>query len=200
MQRMSRSALSQQLIDGPPLPPPTALDAFKLARRTFIDGERVEMQALAAELHVSRVTLHRWVGTRDQLLGEVLWSLAEPTLRQARASTRRRGGAGVAQAFGRFLEAVEAAPFMHRFLEREPEIALRVLTTKRAPFQARLVRAMQDMLAAEVDAGRLDPPMDLKDLAYAIVRLGESFFYTDIITGGRPDAAKARQAIAALLR
>jgi hypothetical protein len=56
------------------------------------------------------------------------------------------------------------------------------------------------MLAAEVDAGRLDPPMDLEDLGYAIVRLGESFVYTDIITGGRPDPAKARQAIAALLR
>ena len=35
------------------------------------------MQTLARELGTSRFTLHRWVGSRDLLLGEVLWSLAE---------------------------------------------------------------------------------------------------------------------------
>jgi hypothetical protein len=89
---------------------------------------------------------------------------------------------------------------MRRFLEREPEIALRVLTTKRSALQGRLVEAIRGLLAAEVDAGRLKAPMPLDDLAYIIVRLGESFVYTDIITGGQPNPDKARQAIAALLR
>jgi AcrR family transcriptional regulator len=176
------------------------LDAFKAARRKFIAGERIEMRALAAELGISRVTLHRWVGSRDKLLGEVLWSLAEPTLRDARAATRTRAGAGVAEAFWRFLSAVLEAPFMRSFLTREPEIALRVLTTKHSPLQARLVGVLREMLAEETEAGRLDPPMQLDDLAYVVLRLGESFAYTDIIAGGQPDPDKARQAIAALLR
>jgi AcrR family transcriptional regulator len=176
------------------------LDAFKLARRKFMAGERIEMNALAAELGTSRVTLHRWVGSRDELLGEILWSLAEPTLRQARAATRRSGGAGIAETVGRFLGATHRAPFMRRFLEREPEIALRVLTTKRSAVQARSVNAMAALLAEEAQAGRLDPPLDLDDLAYLIVRIGESFVYNDVITGQDPDPDKARQAIGALLR
>lgn len=179
---------------------PTPLDAFRLARRRFVAGGRIEMQALSDEIGTSRVTVHRWVGSRDQLLAEILWSLAEPTLRDARAATRRRGGAGIAEAFGRFLQAVHDAPFMQRFLEREPEIALRVLTTKSSPVQARLVAVLRSWLADEVAAGRIDPPLELEDLAYIMVRLGESFVYTDTITGGQPDPGKARQAIAALLR
>jgi AcrR family transcriptional regulator len=186
-------------VSGPP-DRPTPLDAFKAARRMFMAGERIEMQVLAAELGISRVTLHRWVGSRDELLGEVLWSLAEPTLNEARRTTRTRGGAGIAETFWRFTSAVHAAPFMQRFLTREAEIALRVLTTNHAPVQSRLTNMLREMLIAEVDAGRLDPPMQVEDLAYVIVRLGESFVYTDLITGGKPDPDKVRQAIVALLR
>jgi AcrR family transcriptional regulator len=196
---MSTTALTRELA-GHPSRRPAPLDAFKVARRRFIAGERIEMQALAAELGISRVTLHRWVGSRDNLLGEVLWSLAEPTLRDARTATRTRAGAGIAEAFWRFMCAVLEAPFMRSFLTREPEIALRVLTTKHSPLQARLVGVLREMVAEETEAGRLDPPMNLDDLAYVVVRLGESFAYTNIIAGGQPDPDKARQAIAALLR
>jgi hypothetical protein len=193
------TALARQLSPAAPSRP-TALDAFKAARRKFIAGERIEMQALAEEVGTSRVTLHRWVGNRDLLLGEILWSLTEPTLQGARKATRRRGGAGIAEAWGRFLRAVNDAPFMRSFLEREPEIALRVLTTKSSPLQARLVDAVSEMISGEADAGRLEPPMEVHDLAYVIVRLGESFVYADIIAGGEPDPEKAEQATAALLR
>lgn len=196
---MPTTQLARQLSHGPPPARPTALDAFKAARHAFIAGERMEMQALAGQLGVSRVTLHRWVGSRDQLLGEILWSLAEPTLRDARAATRARGAAGIAQTVTRYIEAIRAAPFMQKFLKREPEIALRVLTTKRTTLQRRVTDMLRDMLADEVEAGRLDPPMELDDLAYAITRIGESFCYTDVITGEQPDPAKARNAIAALL-
>jgi Tetracyclin repressor-like, C-terminal domain len=194
------TALARQLSGDGEERKPTALDAFKAARRRFIAGERIEMGALAAQIGTSRVTLHRWVGNRDQLLGEILWSLGEPTLRDARKATRSRGGAGIGETLDRFVRVVLAAPFMRAFLEREPEIALRVLTTKSSPFAARLASAIEDMLAEEVEAGRIDPPMDLNDLAFVTLRLAESFFYTDVIVGGEPDPDKARIAIAALLR
>jgi hypothetical protein len=192
--------LAEQLAQETPPAPLGPLDAFKLARRRFIDGDRVGMGELAADLGTSRVTLHRWVGTRDQLLGEILWSLTDRTLSDARAATRRAGAAGISEALGRFFKAVNQASFMRRFLEREPEIALRVLTTKSAAVQSRLVLRVREMLAAEAEAGKLEPPMALDDLAYIIVRLGESFVYTDLITGAQPNPATAQQAIAVLLR
>jgi AcrR family transcriptional regulator len=193
------TTLARQLVSGQPSRP-GALDAFKLARRQFVSGKRIEMRTLAAELGISRVTLHRWVGSRDDLLGEILWSLAEPTMRDARAATQASGGDGIAETMWRFIRAVQAAPFMRLFLEREQEIALRVLTTKRAPVQSRVVNAVRDMLIAEADGRRMELPMEPDDLAYVILRLAESFTYTDIIAGGQPDPDKARQAIAALLR
>ena len=178
----------------------TALDAFKLARHKFVAGERVEMQAIAEELSTNRVTIHRWVGSRDELLCEVLWSLGEPTLASARARTRARGGARVAATLERFMTDVLAAPYMRRFLEREPEIALRILTSKRTEFQARMVAFIRGLIDEEIAAGKLTPPLPVDDLAYLVIRIAESFFYTDIIARGQPDPAKARQAIAALLR
>jgi AcrR family transcriptional regulator len=192
----STTVLARQLAAGPPTRP-TVLDAFKLARREFIAGQRVEMQSLAQRLGVSRVTLHRWVGSRDQLLGEVLWSLGRPTLDNARARISSHGGQAVADTMERFLVDVLAVPFMRAFLEREAEIALRILTTSRSDFQARIVAYFRDLITAEMRDSPL--PLDLDDLAYLVIRVGESFCYVDIIAGGQPDPHKAGQAIAALL-
>ena len=57
----------------------------------WLDGRRVDMSALAEELGVNRVTLYRWVGSRDQLLVEVIWSLALRTLADVDARTRATG-------------------------------------------------------------------------------------------------------------
>jgi AcrR family transcriptional regulator len=192
----STTVLARQLAAGRPSRP-TALDAFKLAREQFIAGQRIEMQPLAQELGVSRVTLHRWVGSRDQLLGEVLWSLGKLTFDRARTRIRSHGGQAVADAMERFLEDVLAAPFMRAFLQREGEIALRILTTTRSSFQANLVAYIGDLITAEMSDHTL--PLGLDDLAYLVTRIGESFFYIDIIAGGEPDPHKAGQAIAALL-
>ena len=178
----------------------TALDAFKLARRIFVAGERIEMQRIAIEVGCSRVTLHRWVGSRDLLICEVAWSLVEPVLRAARRSTTAVGGVAIADTMERFLAEMLDGPPAVAFLKREPEIALRIFTTKRTEFQSRLVAFFSGELATEARAGRLTLPLPVDDLAYLVVRIGESFFYSDTIAGGQPDPAKAAQAIAALLR
>src|SRR4051794_38322340 len=64
---------------------PTAADALRLARRRFLAPERLDMSALADELGVNRVTLYRWVGSRDQLLVETVWTLAERAFEEAQA-------------------------------------------------------------------------------------------------------------------
>ena len=46
--------------------PEAVLDA---ATRRFLRGERVDLAGLSAELGVSRPTLYRWFGSRDDLIG-----------------------------------------------------------------------------------------------------------------------------------
>ena len=48
------------------------------------------MSALADELGVNRVTLYRWIGSRDRLLVEVIWSLAATGDRRERPDDQRR--------------------------------------------------------------------------------------------------------------
>ena len=179
----------------------SADDAIHAARRRILAGQPVRMQELADELGVSRVTLHRWVGSREELLGEALWSLAHDNFTAAVRATRTRGGRRIADVVGRFIATVNATDGMRILIEREPEYAMRILTTKASPVQARSVAAVEDLLREEQAKGRLTPPMDIADLAYVIVRISESFLYADLITGDRaPDDEKARLAISALLR
>ncbi|MGV0811008.1 QsdR family transcriptional regulator [Mycolicibacterium boenickei] len=173
--------------------------AVDAARRRFLAGDRIDMQKLAAELGVDRSTLFRWVGNQDQLMATVLWSLAEPTYRAALATTTREGAARIADATGTFAQALIDAPYFRTFLRREPQRALRVLTTKASPVQNEIVGAAERLVQQELDRGNLVHPMSAHDLAYLIARITESFVYADIITGEQPDAAKAAIAVAALL-
>lgn len=178
---------------------PDALDAFRIARRWFTSGRRIEMQELAAELGVNRATLFRWVGSRDDLLGEILWSLAEPTLAAAVAASDGNGAQRITGAIGHFATMLDQADFLREFLRREPERALRILTTRAGTVQARLVDAIGVMLKDEVAQGFLHSRLPLHDLAYLIVRIVESFLYAEYITGEEPDIAMAELAIGALL-
>jgi AcrR family transcriptional regulator len=179
---------------------PTALDAFLRARRRFLAGERVDMSALALELGVNRVTLYRWVGSREKLLVEVIWSLGEKTLRNETRRTRKTGSERVVTIVGRFVAAVLSNPGFSRFLEEEGELAMRLLTRRDMDFQPRLIAAVQALLEEEVAAGRMDLPADLHDVAYTIVRIVESYTYLDLITGERPDAGRAEAILRLLLR
>jgi AcrR family transcriptional regulator len=174
--------------------------AIELARRRILDGQPVRMQELAGELGVTRVTLHRWVGSREQLIGEAWWSLAQDTLTRAERGVPTRGARRIANIVGRYLEIAHASDGMRAFLEREPEFALRVLTTQATPVQARSVAEVERLISEAVEAGDLEVSMDAHDLAYVIVRVGESFLYADVITGEQPDIGKARAAIEQLLR
>lgn len=179
---------------------PDAGVAFGLARRTFLAGERVDMTALAAELSINRVTLYRWIGNRDQLLVEIMWSLALSTLERERARTRKRGAERIVQIVGRFVAAVLSNPGMSRFLAEEGELAMRLLTRRQTGFQPRLMAYVEDLLAEEVRRGRLELSADLHDVAYTIVRIIESYVYLDRITGEEPDARRAESILRLLLR
>ena len=179
---------------------PDAGDALRLARKSFLTPERVDMSALADQLGVNRVTLYRWVGSRDRLLMEVVWSLASETLSRIDAHARGRGPQRIIGVVAAFVEAVIENPGMQRWLGEEGEHALRLLTRPDTDFQARLVAAFEELLEREAVAGALDLPVDLHELAFVIVRLIESYTYLELITGGRPDPGRAEPILRLLLR
>jgi AcrR family transcriptional regulator len=179
---------------------PAALDAFLLARGRFIAGERIDMTALAAELGVNRVTLYRWVGSREQLLVEVVWSLARRTLDDLQAASPAGTEQRVVTILMGFLEATLAHRGMQRWLAEEGESAMRLLTRHEPGFQPRLIAAVEDLLTREQQGGRLDLGPDRHEVAYALVRVIESYTYLDLITGERPDAGRARPIFARLVR
>jgi AcrR family transcriptional regulator len=197
---MSTTRLQRELADGAGRGRPTPLDAFKLARRRFLAAERVDMSALADELQINRVTLYRWVGSREQLLVEILWSLTLGNLAAVRAEVRETGAERVVQVVLRFLENVIDNPGMRRLLSEEGELAMRLLTLRDSGFQPRLIDAFEELLREEADAGRLDLPADLHDVAYVIVRLIESYTHVELILGERPDARRAEPILRMLLR
>jgi hypothetical protein len=106
----------------------------------------------------------------------------------------------VAAIMGAFSRAtITSQPFMG-FVQREPERALRLLTTKASSFQAKMQGLIEEILREELEAGHLELPLPMHDLSYLAMRITEAFVYADIITGQTPDPAKVQQAIGALLR
>jgi AcrR family transcriptional regulator len=192
--------LQRQLLGVQPAQSSSALDAFRIAREKFLAGERIDMSALAIELGVNRVTLYRWVGSRERLLVEVLWSLAAATLERERARTRKRGAERIVQIVRGFISTVLATPAIGRFLAEEGDLAMRLLTRRDGGFQPRLIDAIEGLLAQEVGRGTLELPADLRDVAYTIVRIIESYVYLDRIIGEEPDASRAESIVRLLLR
>ena len=193
------SALSARL--DPAGPPRTDVQrAFRRARSTVIAGDRLDMTALAAALGVDRTSLFRWVGNRDALLAEVLWSLAEAALDRIDGDVRRTGRDRVVGVLTRFTTALIEAPYFRLFLQREPARALRLLTTAASPVQARFVAVTETLVREEADAHRLETVLPAHDLAYLLVRVAESFSYADLIAGEQPDAERAAAALAFLMR
>ena len=178
----------------------TADDALLLARRRFQAAERIDVGAIAEELGVNRVTLYRWVGSRDRLLVEVLWSLAAATLAAEGARGGATGAERIVQVITRFIDDCLTNAGMKRLLGEEGERTMRLLTRRDKGFQPRLIDAVRRLLDEETQAGRLDLPVDLHEVAYVVVRLIESYVYLDIITGEEPDARRAKPVLRMLLR
>ena len=195
--RKSSASLRQP---AAPAARPTPADALALARQRFVRGERIDLQDVAAELGINRVTLHRWVGTRERLIGEVLCHFADLAWEMAGDGLRDRGPEYAARRLHRFLQAIQDFTPFQRFVAADPEYALRVLTSRHSELQEHVIGLVRALLEAQVAAGRLSLPRDLDSLAYALVRISEAYLYNDLITGREPDLDKALPVIAALLQ
>ena len=173
------------------------MDAFRRARRHWLKSERIHLASLAEELGIGRATLFRWVGNKDLLLGEVLWSLYEPLRQHALETTPGVGVDYVVGVYHSTNSTLLASQPLRNFIAQDPEYALRILTSASSTLHDRVVKANTRTLREQIANGHLRPPLNTDSLSYFMVRLAESCLYSDIIGGREPrqeeleDACKA---------
>ena len=198
-ERARRTRLELHVV-GAARTPIGPLDVLAEGRRRFLRGSRLDMRELAADLKISRATLYRWVGDRERLLGEILWSLAERGLADARAYAGDAAGPEwVVRFYSRFMEIVATFEPIRRFVETEPDAALRVLTSSHGVQRLRLIQTMRGILEEKASAGELALRLPAEDLAFVMIRVGESFIWREFITGEEPDISRAADVVRVLL-
>lgn len=165
----------------------------------YLRGQRVDVQAIAAELGLGRTTVYRWFGSREELLGEVIVRAGEPLLAEAHRQARGVGAVRLLNTFDRFNRGLAQSSALRRFVERERDAALRVITSSGGVVQPRFVALISGLIEQEVSAGRYRPPLEPTTLGYAIVRLAEAFLYADAGAGIRGDVERLREVEAAML-
>lgn len=190
--------LAQALREAPPAKA-TPLDLYQLARRDWLAGERIDIGALAARLNIGRATAFRWVGSRELLLSEILWSLCDELMTSTAARHRGRGARRVASICEDAVRALVDFEPLRRFVRSDPEYAVRLLTSKLGPVQGRAIERVRALLQYETERGALEPPLAVDTLAYLIVRLCESFIYAEASSDQQVDVADAGLAIELLL-
>lgn len=195
-----RTPLQRHLAGEPDVQRPTALDAFKLARADFLAGQRIDLGSIASRLGVSRVTLYRWVGTREQLLVEVIWSLTERTMDNLWERLEPMPGPRVPDLVGGLLHAVWDQPGSRVFLERENALAMSLLTLSVHGFQPRMLDYITAKVADDIATERVHSVLPLDDLAYTVLRVAESFHYLPTITGEAADPDRAIRVLKAILQ
>jgi AcrR family transcriptional regulator len=178
---------------------PSQDDLLRLARRRFLHGEKVDIAGLATELGVSRATAYRWAGNVEEVTGAVFVSLYDDLLRRCVEEAQGTGAARLADIFARGVRAMASAPYRTWLHRQDPETALRIVASARGVIQGHTIRRWEELLTEEARTGNLRLPIDVHTMAYAIVRIGESFLYADLIVGEEPDVEKAIEVVRLLL-
>lgn len=176
----------------------TREEAFEHAVGMYLRGRRIDLSVLASEVGVGRTTIHRWFGTREDLVVDILGTTAVALLTDVRSRVGGEGPPALLDTFDRFNHELLEVPALAAFVASERDPMEYIARADRGP-QPMLVEAIGNMIQAEIDAGRYSAPVDSETMAYAIVRLAQSFLYADSATGVRGDLERLRRIEAVLL-
>lgn len=177
----------------------TPADAYVAATRTYLAGQRVDMRQLAGELGVSRNTLYRWTGGREQLIQEVAWSLSQAVIADVwKKSENLEGTDRLIEAMRQYVLTIVGSHALQSFVRNETHVALRLLTA-RGVFQDRLVAEVQRLLDEETARGHFTPRSATDKLAYGVVRLMEGFVYNGALIETDPASIDDALAVIRLL-
>ena len=86
---------------------------------------------------------------------------------------------------------VSSAAGLRRLLDEEPALAIRLLTEPRGQVQPVIVERVEQALRRDEAEHGLSSLPDPATFAFALVRLGESFLYSDVLAARPPDVATA---------
>jgi AcrR family transcriptional regulator len=188
-----------------------SLQADEIVRTAahWIDrGIRLDTRTLAAELGISRSTLFRRAGNREDLMGDALWYLGNLTMAGSIRMWEKENGSAVRSPDGelrclavmrQYRSDIAGNQGFRRLLDEEPTVSIRVLTDPHGRVQPRVMAAHVALLQRDVDDGGFVPAVSLESLCYAIVRLGEAFLYSDVLASRAPDLDAASTLLAALV-
>jgi AcrR family transcriptional regulator len=153
-----------------------------LARARFLAGERVEMNQLTADLDIGRTTLYRWVGEREQLIGEILGKLVDEWVALVEAQARGTGVDRFLDVLRRYLQHAAGSTALTEFTRREPALALRVLMDRDGQVAQHSDYAIRRIL------NEADPAVELPaDTVRAITLVAITLVWAYIATGQEPD-------------
>ncbi|WP_084654999.1 QsdR family transcriptional regulator [Nocardia altamirensis] len=175
-------------------------DVLVAARRQFTAEQRIDVQAIAAELGLGRATIYRWFGSREGLIGTLL--LTDCTVLFRRAEQRANDATGahrVLQTIDGFNRKLMTNNAFRAYIELEQRAALQVLTSAAGTFQPGAVALVTALIERAVNEDGYQPPLEPATLAYALARLNEAFLYNDAVIGLSGDLDVLHDVLAALL-
>lgn len=158
-------------------------DALDLALATFASGARVDVGTLARQLAVSRATLHRWFGSRERLLDQVCGRLAAAMTASSRAQAQGKGDELVCDFARRLMETAVAYEPVRTFVEREPELALRLLLGKGGAVHSTVAEVLREVISNARPSG--DAPPHDKQIE-VIVQVATALVWATFMIGDEP--------------
>ncbi|WP_406229514.1 QsdR family transcriptional regulator [Nocardia sp. NBC_01009] len=176
----------------------TQQQVLAAASAQFLASERVDVQAIAAELGLSRATIYRWFGSRDGLLGAVMVSEFNRLVEAARSRSVGTGARRVLWMLDRVARWLARNEPYRYFIATEQATAGRIITTSDGPVQPKVVATVADLIDGAVAEG-YENRVDTPTFAYALVRLIEAFLYQDAVTGIRGDVDRLRDVLVVIL-
>jgi len=162
---------------------PRPADALGLAEQTFLAGERIEMGAIAALLDVSQATIYRWFGSREQLIEQVIDQIAREFLAVTKAQAEGGGDERVLDFVRRMMEATVTLEPIRAFVEREPQLALRLLLGEAGLVRRTLRLALAEIVAETRSAERAEALEGELDL---LVGVGVALEWATFAIGDEP--------------
>ncbi|MFD9548784.1 QsdR family transcriptional regulator [Nocardia salmonicida] len=162
-------------------------DVLDTAIAIFLRGERLELHAVATELGISRTTIYRRFGTREDLLGLAIARQFERLLTAIDSGCDSRGAHRISEVFDRILRRLAADPALRTYLQNESPAALRLVTQADGPVHRGSVALVERLIQRAQEQDGYRPPIDRTTLAFALVRLGESFLYSNAVADTEGD-------------
>ncbi|WP_290577109.1 QsdR family transcriptional regulator [Ketobacter sp.] len=193
-----KTPLSKALSDKSLRSRATPLDAFNLAKKHWLLTQKLNVGELAEELGVSRATLFRWIGNKDLLMGEIMWSLYKPTVLNARKVCSGEGVEYVVNVFREVNTQILNSQPMRTWLHSDGQYAVSILSSKSSHFHSRMVELNSELLKQETAKGLIHPAMTIDSLSYFMCRIGNSCIFSEMILGQEPDLNQLEEACTAV--